>query len=149
MTLPLAGVFARLGATGLQGNAQFSLSGGVERIERLEEITELCDKRHDNVLRDTMHMLNEVEIAALSFEGSYLGADGTRRPCFHLPKKLTLTLVSGYNVQLRKRIIDRWMELEAERAPFDPAQQPRDDARPASQLHREGAGLGVRGGLDA
>ena len=38
MMLPLAGVFARLGATGLQGNAQFSLSGGVERIERLEVI---------------------------------------------------------------------------------------------------------------
>ena len=34
--LPLADVFARLGATGLQGNAQFSLSGGVERAERLE-----------------------------------------------------------------------------------------------------------------
>jgi hypothetical protein len=38
MTLPLAGVFARLGATGLQGKAQFSWSGGVERIERLEVI---------------------------------------------------------------------------------------------------------------
>jgi len=85
------------------------------------EIAELCDKRHDNVLRDTMHMLSELEIAPLSFEGSYLGADGTQRPCFHLPKNLTLTLVSGYNVHLRKRIIDRWMELEAERAPFDPA----------------------------
>jgi hypothetical protein len=38
MMFPLAGVFARLGATGLQGNAWFSLSGGVERIERLEVI---------------------------------------------------------------------------------------------------------------
>ena len=113
------------------------------------EIAELCEKRHDHVLRDTANMLSELEIAAPKFGGSYIGADGTQRPCFNLPKNLTLTLVSGYNVQLRKRIIDRWMELEAERAPFDPAQQPRDDARPASQLHREGAGLGVRGGLDA
>ena len=38
MMLPLAGVFARLGATGLQGNLPFSLAGGVERIERLEMI---------------------------------------------------------------------------------------------------------------
>ena len=103
----------------MQGNAQFSLSGGVERIERLEEIAELCDKRHDNVLRDTMHMLNELEIDALSFEGVYLAGNGEQRACFHLPKNLPL--VSGYNVQLRKRIIDRWMELEAECAAFDPA----------------------------
>jgi transposase len=38
MMLPLAGVFAGLGVTVLQGNAQFSLSGGVERVERPEMI---------------------------------------------------------------------------------------------------------------
>lgn len=36
-----------------------------------------------------------------------------------LPKDLTLTLVAGYNVKLRKRIIDRWLELEA-RPAIDP-----------------------------
>jgi transposase len=36
--LPLAGVFAGLGATGLQGNAWFSVSGHVERVERLAVI---------------------------------------------------------------------------------------------------------------
>lgn len=30
-----------------------------------------------------------------------------------LPRNLALTLVAGYNVKLRIRIIDRWMELEA------------------------------------
>jgi hypothetical protein len=45
MMLPLAGVFARLGPTGLQGNAQLSLAGGVERIERLEAIAGLTDWR--------------------------------------------------------------------------------------------------------
>jgi hypothetical protein len=38
MMFPLAGVFARLGATGLQGDTQFSLAGGVECVERLEVI---------------------------------------------------------------------------------------------------------------
>lgn len=77
------------------------------------EIAELTGKRHDNVMRDTKKMLDELGEAALTFEGSYTGADGTQRPCYNLPKDLTLTLVAGYNVPLRKRIIDRWLELEA------------------------------------
>jgi phage regulator Rha-like protein len=31
---------------------------------------------------------------------------------FHLDKEHTVTLVAGYDVKLRKRIIDRWIELE-------------------------------------
>ncbi|WP_320725879.1 phage antirepressor KilAC domain-containing protein [Enterobacter ludwigii] len=37
-----------------------------------------------------------------------------------LPKDLCLTLVSGYNVVLRKRIIDRWLELEQQNQPKVP-----------------------------
>lgn len=41
---------------------------------------------------------------------------------FNLPKDLTLTLVSGYNVQMRHRIITRWLELEeVNKAPQVPA----------------------------
>lgn len=76
------------------------------------EIAELCEKRHDHVMRDIKKMLGGLGEAAPKFGGSYLGSDGTQRPCFNLPKDLTLTLVAGYNVVLRKRIIDRWLELE-------------------------------------
>lgn len=38
---------------------------------------------------------------------------------FHLDHAHTMTLVSGYNVKLRKAIIDRWQELEAK--PAQPA----------------------------
>lgn len=31
---------------------------------------------------------------------------------YQLPKDLTLTLVAGYSVPLRHRIVTRWMELE-------------------------------------
>ena len=39
---------------------------------------------------------------------------------FVLPKDLTLTLVSGYSVVMRKAIIDRWQELEHAAAPALP-----------------------------
>lgn len=35
---------------------------------------------------------------------------------FRLDKEHSLTLIAGYNVKLRKRIIDRWQELEAKQA---------------------------------
>jgi len=93
------------------------------------EIAELTDKRHDNVVRDIRVMLTELygEGGILKFEDThvnpqngqsnfglaeYADAQGKPRSEYRLPKDLTLTLVAGYNVKLRKRIIDRWMELE-------------------------------------
>ncbi|MGC0154852.1 phage antirepressor KilAC domain-containing protein [Chromobacterium vaccinii] len=76
------------------------------------EIAELCEKRHDNVMRDIRTMLEELKLDALSFEGIYQDAYGRQKMCFELDKELTMTLVAGYNVVLRNRIIRRWMELE-------------------------------------
>lgn len=76
------------------------------------EIAELCQKRHDNVMSDVRVMLNQLEIQSPDFSGDYTDSRGRRYPCFNLPKDLCLTLVSGYNVVLRKRIIDRWLQLE-------------------------------------
>lgn len=80
------------------------------------EIAELCEKRHDHVMVDIRKMLNELEISSPEFSGQYKTADGRMQPCFFLPKDLTLTLIAGYNVKLRKRIIDRWQELETRQA---------------------------------
>lgn len=77
------------------------------------EIAGLCEKRHDHVMADIRNMLNELKIQSPEFSGDYIDSKGRTYPCFYLPKDLTLTLIAGYNVILRKRIIDRWQELEA------------------------------------
>ena len=86
------------------------------------EIAALTSKRHDHVMRDARAMLAELhgDGAVPKFGGSYIGQDGTTRPCLHLPKRETLILVSGYNVGMRATIIDRWQELEQASPTVDP-----------------------------
>ena len=103
-------------------NTLSNLTSNVQTMST-REITELTGKRHDNVMQDVRTMLIELhgENALLKFEGGYLDANNQERPCFNLPKRETLILVSGYSVELRARIIDRWTELEAQAAkPVDP-----------------------------
>ncbi len=80
------------------------------------EIAELTGKEHRNVMRDIRTMLEELhgEGGVLSFEQSYTNEQRKKQPCFSLPKRETLILVSGYNIQMRAKIIDRWQELEAQ-----------------------------------
>lgn len=84
------------------------------------EIAGLCEKRHDHVCRDIKVMLEQLNIQSPQIWGEYRDDMGRAYPCFHLPKDLCLTLVSGYNVVLRKRIIDRWLELEQKNQPKVP-----------------------------
>ncbi|PIT67814.1 Rha family transcriptional regulator [Bartonella tribocorum] len=78
------------------------------------EIAELCGKRHDHVMRDIKRILEELyaERGLPKFGGTYLDKQGKPQNCYHLPKRECLILVSGYNMTLRARIIDRWQELE-------------------------------------
>jgi phage antirepressor YoqD-like protein len=77
------------------------------------EIADLCNKDHKHVLEDVRKMLEQLEVSSAEFSAQYKDSTGRSLPCFILPKDLTLTLVSGYNVQMRKRIIDRWLDLES------------------------------------
>lgn len=81
------------------------------------EIAELTGKRHDNVMSDIEKMLKDLEIHAPDFAGTYKTARGNEYKCYNLPKRETLCLIAGYNVQVRMRIIDRWQELEAKGKP--------------------------------
>lgn len=76
------------------------------------EIAELTGKDHKNVLADIRSMLDGLSIDWADFSAQYKDSTGRSLPCFNLPKRETLILVSGYNVQMRAAIIDRWQELE-------------------------------------
>jgi Rha family phage regulatory protein len=95
--------------------------GGPPQTMSSREIAELTGKRHDNVMRDARGMLVELygENDLLRFEGVYQGGNGERRPCFNLPKRETLILVSGYDLAMRAKIIDRWQELETQHPTSD------------------------------
>ena len=81
------------------------------------EIAELTGKRHDHVMRDIEAQLTEL----LGAEGLPKFGDTYRNEqngqiyrMYRLPKRECLIVVSGYSVELRAKIIDRWMELEAQ-----------------------------------
>ncbi|MDP0333790.1 phage regulatory protein/antirepressor Ant [Glaesserella parasuis] len=76
------------------------------------EIADICGKRHDHVMADIRKMLDELNLNAPDFSGTYKTAQGNEYECFFLPKRETLILVSGYRIDLRAKIIDRLEELE-------------------------------------
>jgi len=86
------------------------------------EISELTGKRHDNVVRDTRQMLGSLDNSILSHE-EYQELKDSRGYTseFLLNKNLSITLMTGYDVNARHKINVRWQELEAQVAkPIDP-----------------------------
>ncbi|WP_455475332.1 phage antirepressor KilAC domain-containing protein [Bartonella sp. B17] len=92
-----------------------TVNGATVQTMSSREIAELCNKRHDHVMRDIKKMLEELnapKFGAVDFSGTYTDVKGENRPCYHLPKRECLILVSGYSTTLRAKIVDRWQELE-------------------------------------
>lgn len=100
-----------------QSATQFHVSPNVSRpTMSSREIAELTGKRHDHVMRDVRNMLSELQITDPKFGGTYLDGSGRSMPCFHLDRELTETLVTGYSIPLRHKVIRRLHELEDSQA---------------------------------
>jgi len=80
------------------------------------EIAELTGKRHDNVMADIRHMLNELGKDHLTFQGIYLDSMNRKQVEYHLDRELTETLVTGYSIPLRHKVIQRLHQMEAKLA---------------------------------
>ncbi|ESK41052.1 hypothetical protein P256_00037 [Acinetobacter nectaris CIP 110549] len=75
-------------------------------------ISELTEKRHPDVKRDVENMLSQLDLDVSSFAHIYIDTQNRKQTEYLLDEDLTMTLVTGYNVVLRNRVIKRWKELE-------------------------------------
>jgi hypothetical protein len=76
------------------------------------EISHVTGKRHNNVKRDIVSMLGELEEDLLSFEHIYLDGYKREQVEYLLDRELTDTLLTGYSAKMRRAVIRRWTELE-------------------------------------
>lgn len=83
------------------------------------QIAEVVSARHDNVLQTIRALLNGGVLSGQ--ETPYVHPqNGQTYQEFLLNFRDTMVVASGYDVKLRAAIIDRWLELEAERRRPDP-----------------------------
>lgn len=83
------------------------------------EIADLTGSTHDNVLKGVRALVERGVVSRN--ETPYVHAqNGQTYSEFRLSYRDTMVVVSGYSVELRARIIDRWQELEAALAPALP-----------------------------
>lgn len=80
------------------------------------EIGELTGSTHDNVLK-TVRALAAKGVVSPNETPYKHPQNGQTYTEFQLSYRDTMVVVSGYSVELRARIIDRWQELEAKAVP--------------------------------
>lgn len=78
------------------------------------EIAELTGKRHGDVMRDTRQMLEALGEDQRRFASMYKDSYGREQSQYELNKELTLTLLLGYDVKARLKVVRRWQELETQ-----------------------------------
>lgn len=79
------------------------------------DIARLTGKNHADVCRDVRTMLTSLELGESSFAFSYRTKQNKEVACYKLPYRETMILLSGYSVELRAAVVDRWLYLEKRR----------------------------------
>lgn len=93
-------------STGLRGSRN-----GAPVTMSSREIAELTGSSHDNVLKTIRGLVKKGVVSGN--ETPYVHPqNGQTYKQFELDYRNTMIVVSGYSVELRAKIIDRWMELE-------------------------------------
>lgn len=77
------------------------------------EIADLTGKRHPDVKRDIIKMLNELGKDVRSFAHIYFDSMNREQWEFVLDRYHTEVLITGYDIQRRAAVIDRWFQLES------------------------------------
>lgn len=85
------------------------------------EIAELTGKTHGNVMRDIRTMMESLQqnsdLNPVCKSTSYVGENGQSYSQYELDKDTCLTLLLGYDVVARMKVVKRWQELEAQQRP--------------------------------
>jgi phage regulator Rha-like protein len=78
------------------------------------EIAELTSKRHFDVCKDIETQLGKLDGGVRKFAHTYRNEqNGQEYRGYKLPYRETMILISGYSVELRAAVVDRWLELES------------------------------------
>ena len=101
---------------------------GTERTMTSREIADLTGKKHKHVLREIEVMLDELGRSCCDFAVALPDSYGRMKPCFQLPKRETLILLTRIPCPMNQRVIDRWEDWEALDTGVAPAAVPTNRA---------------------
>ncbi len=93
-------------------SALHQASNLTRQVMSSREIAELTDKRHANVKRDVIAMVQDLKGDVLSFEHIYLDGQNRQQIEYLLDREHTDCLLTGYSAGLRMKVIRRWHEVE-------------------------------------
>ena len=83
------------------------------------DLAELLKARHADVFESISTQLPKAGYTAIPY--TYTNAqNGQKYQAYKLPFRETMIIASGYSVELRARVIDRWIELEKSAMPKIP-----------------------------
>jgi len=94
--------------------SNLQLSSDAAPTMSTREIADLTGKDHRHVLRDAEAMLGALDLNVEGYVQFWTHPqNGQTYRELMLPKDLTITLISGYDVKTRHKIVVRWQDLEA------------------------------------